>query len=285
MIERVSGKGNIVKNNAVWVWVNVWFLFFCADMLFSEEMPTPRLMSTSESSTKNLDDAVVLCLSYRFGLQRLPLKPGYSFVQIVIWDDGRVLVGKEKTRESSRGNMVIFDFDFFQPRSLPDEVEIITYEYFLGKTDSKTIQALLREIEINLQLKKHQTTMMDFGPSASTYSLYVNFLDGILEVETWEKYNPAESYSNTNVIQKKPEGERGVLLLPDFYKGWKVIKKDMFDLRDEVMKNSDSALVDVEWRGGEKLFIRDKSGKLIYEGICPIRFLEERRKQLSAKGE
>jgi len=190
-------------------------------------------------------------------------QPTPPSLKLVVWGDGRVLVKKQKSRETTAD------------------------EYYFGKMDPKKIQTLLHSIETNLLLKQHQTTILDFGLDASTYLLHVNYPDGMLKVETWEQYNNAEFYPNVNVVQKEDqESERGVLLLPDFYKGWKVIKKDMFDLRDEVMKKPDTKLVNVEWKRREELLIiRDKSGKLIYEGICPVRFLEERRKQLIAKEE
>jgi len=226
--------------------VAMGFFFLWANMLFSQEIQRYSSDVEKKPFSRDLDEAITLHLTYTFNLGLKPLKPSHSFVQLIVWDDGRVLAGKEISKEENA------------------DTRIVNYEYCFGKIDLEKVQTLLHSIETNLQLRNHQTKIQNLGPSASFYRLQVNYADGILDVDTWEQYENAEFYPKSNVIFSDTATERGVLLLPDFYKGWKIIKKDMFDIRDEIMSNS--ASVNVEWeKGKNKLFVRDKAGKVIME--------------------
>ena len=233
--------------------------------LFSQEAVAERIQpptfsrnTTNESPSRNLDDEIILDLRKKSYNMSQRWQPNPFLIQLIMWEDGRVLVGKEVSRMRAVND--VFTEDIF-----------IDYEYRFGKIDSEKIQTLIHSIETNLQLKNHQTTIRDFGFNATTYLLQVNFSDGMLTVETWDKHEFAERYPKVNVIMDKNDGsERGVLLLPDFYKGWKVIKKDIFDIRDEIMASADFQLVDVRWgQASGKLFIHNKSGKQILECTYP----------------
>ena len=225
--------------------------------LFSQEAVAERIQpptfswnTANKSPTYSLDDEIILDLRKKTYARQHWL-PNPFLIQLIIWDNGRVLVGKEISRVGS-AREVFFD-----------------YEYRFGKIDSEKIQTLIHSIETNLRLKNHQTTIYDI--SWTTYLLQVNLSNGTLTVETGEQYDRAERSPNVNVVMDEKDGsERGVLLLPDFYKGWKTIKKDMFDIRDEIIANSDFQLVDVRWgQASSKLFIHDKSGKQILECTYP----------------
>lgn len=238
-----------MMKNIQFVWIAGCIFFLFESILFSQETQECSSCVEDKLSLPESNDEVTLLLSFHNSLGLKPLKPSYSFIQLVIWVDGRVLAGKEMSREENAN------------------AKIINYEYCFGKIDLEKVQMLLHSIETNLQLRNHQTRIQNLGPSASTYRLHVNYADGTLEVITWERYELASLYPNSNVIFSDTTSEREVLLLPDFYKGWKIIKKDMFDIRDEILSNCE--LVDVEWNQ-KKLFVRDKTGKTILECDRPL---------------
>ena len=266
-----------MKRTTIWIGISTCGLcfLFCASMPFWHEKPRFVFESRNKSFANGTDNEVILNLNLCYSLRSPPLEPTSVFIQLVVWSDGWVLTGKEKSREKNTAAATIFNFEpYFEPYPT-----IINYEYYYGKVNPKRIQALLRSIETNLRLKKRRTTMIDLGPEASFYSLCVNYADASLDLKTWEQYANAKhspQYNvlrdpNTGILHEGQEAEIGTFRLPDFYKGWKVIKKEMFDLRDEVMAAPNSKLVDIEWtEGARKLFIRDKFGKLILECIYPL---------------
>ena len=142
----------------------------------------------------------------------------------MIWDDGRVLAGKEISRTETK------------------EATVINYEYRFKKIDTQAIQALLRSIEANLQFKGRMVRIQELGPEAGYRSLLVNYSGGTLDVCTWELHEPSrvESFANFNVLVPDEKNQGAKLLLPEFVRAWKAIKKDMLDLCDSVIKDSQS---------------------------------------------
>jgi hypothetical protein len=224
--------------------ITVVCFIFCENLMFSQE---EQVRSTREESNSFSHDSNKIVLSMiHVNSSSIQIEPDQSFVQLVIWEDGQVFAGKYKSSKETR------------------EVTIINYEYRLGKIDSGKVQSLLHSIETNLRLKSRQTRIRDVPFDAGYFELQVDYADGPLIVELYEGYYPAERYPNRNVIVDSPVAD-DVLLLPDFYRGWKVIKEELWDIRDKVMADPNSELMEV-WRSRSNrntLLVRDKSGEIM----------------------
>ncbi|MCL2622593.1 MAG: hypothetical protein FWD31_02910, partial [Planctomycetaceae bacterium] len=210
--------------------LNFFTFFFCTNMLFSQETQQDSSCTNNELPVQDWDGKVVLFWSFHNSPSPIkPIKPSI-FSQLVIWNDGRILVEKEISREE---------------KEFSKEVK---FEYYLGKIDSQKIQELLNFIDNKLQFHKHNAKkMIDIGPSASYHALRVNYVDGLRQIITWEQY--ANATRGSQIVPG--------LSLSDFYDGWKVIKKSLFDIRDDVMKCSE--LVDVIWESGYILYSTSKT--------------------------